>query len=484
MIGPMPRAVKISLFIISGFVGLLLVVAVVLHFLVNVNTYKPQLEAIASQALGVEVRVGGPLGIDLLPSLHLSMDKVQIRSRGAEIASAKSVSLNIRFLPLLNRQVRVEKVALKSPTIFLETDSEGKLNIGMPESTAEALPLPELETVSFTDGTLRYLDKKSGAGFQAGQCNLDMRRLRYEAGEIESEGQAGLLQPLSFTGQLACAEVRGKDIVASDLKVSITGKDKIIDFKPITMRLFGARSSGNIRADFSGSLPRYHLYYALPKFRIEEFFKFLSPDKVAEGEMNFSASLTMQGRSAREMKRTVDGTFLLRGENLTHFGHDLDSELARYASSQNFNLVDLGAFFLAGPVGLAVTKGYNFTSILQGSGGSSRIRTLISDWKFRHGVAQAQDVAMATKENRVALRGRIDFVHERFDDVTVALIDGKGCTKVRQQISGTFLKPVVAQPNAIKTLAGPVITLFEKARDILSNGECEVFYTGSVAAPK
>ena len=140
----------------------------------------------------------------------------------------------------------------------------------------------------------------------------------------------------------------------------------------------------------------------------------------------------------------------------------------RYESSQNFNLVDVGAFFFAGPVGLAVTKGYNFASIFQGSGGRSEIRTLVSDWKVERGVAQSQDVAMATNENRVALQGRLDFVNERFDDVTVALIDAKGCIKAQQTIHGAFKKPVLEKPSTLKSLTGPVVRLLEKVGRTLS----------------
>lgn len=103
--------------------------------------------------------------------------------------------------------------------------------------------------------------------------------------------------------------------------------------------------------------------------------------------------------------------------------------------------MDAGAFFFAGPVGLAVTKGYDVASIFQGSKGRSEIRTLVSGWKVERGVAQAQDLAMATNENRGVLHGGLDFVNKRFDDVTVALIDAKGCAKVKQKIRGTFQPP-------------------------------------------
>ncbi|HSS62903.1 MAG TPA: AsmA-like C-terminal region-containing protein, partial [Gammaproteobacteria bacterium] len=210
----------------------------------------------------------------------------------------------------------------------------------------------------------------------------------------------------------------------------------------------------------------------------------LSPQKVAEGSMDFSANLSMQGKTVNEITRTLEGQISLRGEKLTLDGYDIDQTLSRFESSQNFNLVDMGAFFFAGPFGLVLTKGYNFASIFQGSGGSSEIRTLVSGWKVERGVAQAQDVAMATKENRIALQGRLDFVNERFDDVTVALIDAQGCAKVKQTIRGAFQKPVVEQPSLLESLTGPALTLLKKGRDLFPGGECDVFYTGSVAPPK
>jgi len=165
-------------------------------------------------------------------------------------------------------------------------------------------------------------------------------------------------------------------------------------------------------------------------------------------------------------------------------GIDLDRTLSRLESSQNFNPVDLGAFFFAGPFGPMLTKGYNFASVFQGTGGSSRVRKLVSDWKVERGVAKAKDVAMATNENRIALKGNLDFANERFDDVTVALIDGKGCAKVRQKIRGPFRKPEVEKASVLQTVAGPVLSLFKQAKKLLPEGQCEVFYAGSVAPPK
>ena len=169
-------------------------------------------------------------------------------------------------------------------------------------------------------------------------------------------------------------------------------------------------------------------------------------------------------------------TRLLEGGQLARV---LDGYLSRYESSQNFNLVDVGALFFAGPLGLVLTKGYSFASLLQESGTGSEIRTLVSEWKVERGVAHAQDVAMATKANRIALQGGLNFVDDRFDEVTLAVIDAKGCAKVKQKVHGTFQNPVVDEPNVFATLAGPALSLLEKGRDLV-RGHCDVFYAGSV----
>ena len=108
---------------------------------------------------------------------------------------------------------------------------------------------------------------------------------------------------------------------------------------------------------------------------------------------------------------------------------------------------------------------------------------LVSDWKVEQGVAQAEDVAFATGKNRVALQGGLDFVTGQFADVTTALIDAKGCVKVKQKIHGSFDKPVIEQPSVLEALAGPAKKLLKQARDIFPGGKCEVFYAGSVAPP-
>jgi AsmA protein len=71
---------------------------------------------------------------------------------------------------------------------------------------------------------------------------------------------------------------------------------------------------------------------------------------------------------------------------------------------------------------------------------------------------------------------------ERFDEVTVALIDDKGCARVKQRIHGPFRQPEVEKPDVLSALTGPTRKLLERAKDLFGN-ECDVFYAGSVVPP-
>jgi len=474
-----PRSLKRNLFIFVGAVGLLVLVALALLLFMDVNRYKPRLEMAASDALGMDVRVGR-LGVGLFPSLHATVEDGNILSKqGVAVVSAKRASLGIDLFSLLGKRFRLRTIELTQPRLSIVRDPEGTFNVERLKNTVALLGALDGASVSFSDGTLLYADKKSGAELEATDFDFAVSRIRLAGG-----GSPQLLKGLSLKAELACRDIRTKSLAVSDLKASVVSKDGALEFAPVTMRIFGGQAEGSLAADVSGPVPLYQVRCSMPRFRIEEFLKLLSPKQAAAGAMDFTGSLSMRGTTARQLVQSAAGDISLRGGNLTLVGTDLDGVLSRFESSQNFNLVDVGAVFLAGPVGLAVTKGYNFGSLFRGSGGNSSITTVVSNWRVERGIAQAKDVAMATSKNRIALRGGLDFVNQRFADVTVAAIDARGCARVRQAIRGSFGSPTVEKPRVLKSLAGPMLKMYRQARTLFPAEPCEVFYAGSVVAPR
>lgn len=474
----MTKPLKTISLVIGAFIGLLVLAVAALGYFLDINGYKPRIETAASEIFGMEVKVGGRAGIGFLPDVRVTLEDVRIRNRGTDVVTAKQVRLGIDLFSLLRNGIQIKEVALEQSVISIEKARDGKFNFEKPEMVRRSLPDLNLAKISISDSIFIYADRKTGAGFEAGDCKLDANSLL-----LSNRGRPGIMKNLSFMAELACGEIRTKHYAASDLKFSIAGQRGIFNLKLLAMRAFAGQGSGDILANYAGAIPLYQVRYSLSRFHIDAFLKTLSQKNVGAGLMDFSADLSMQGKTIGKLKQTMAGKVSLRGKNLILNGRDLDKEFARFESSQNFNLVDVGAFLLAGPVGLAVTKGYDFVSVAQGSEGNSEIRTLVSDWKIEHGVARAQDVAMATANNRVAFHGGLDFVNQRFDDVSVALLDTQGCAKVKQRIQGSFKNPVTEKPNVITALTGPVRRLFKQAEKIFPGEACEVFYAGSVASP-
>lgn len=475
----MAKSRKIILFSIGGLVAALVLIAAALKFYVDANISRPRLQAAASEALGMQVSIGGHIGVSFFSGVLLTMNDVRISNGDKEFIVAEEVRITLEPGPLLQNEIRISNISLQSPKITVELGADGNYNFENPQASETTLPAVQLARLSLSDGTFLYTNKGSGGGISAEDCNMNLFDL------LLAKTGSDILKRLAFTAELRCGKVRTKDHLGSGLKLSVDAKGGVFTFKPITLELFGGQGSGSMLADYSGKIPHYRVSFTLPQFRVEKLLAAKSSETIVAGAMDLSMNLALQGVNARQMKRSAAGDVALVGKGLKLNGHDLDLEFSRFASSQNFSLLDVGALFIAGPVGMAVTKGYDFANVLKGSGGGvSTIRTFVSRWKVKGGVMYAQDVAMATSKHRMALLGALDMANKRFVDVILALIDNKGCAVVQQKISGPFEKPVVEQPSIIGSVAGPVLKLLKKGRKLLPGGGCEVIYSGSVAAPR
>jgi hypothetical protein len=272
----------------------------------------------------------------------------------------------------------------------------------------------------------------------------------------------------------------------SDVDAKVTASAGICDIRPFTMKLFGGKGEGGIRVDLSKEIAGYQLSYTLSNFRAEESLAAVTRKKQLSGPMTLSPTLAFRGKDAPGMKRTLSGKVSLRGDDLTLHGLDIDEALSTVNPAQRLNLADVGAFLLTGPLGTAATKGYQFGGFSRSAaaGRESRLTRLVSDWTVRDGVAEAKDVAFATRKNRIAMKGRLDIVNERFVDVTVAVLDEKGCAKLRQKISGPFRDPKLDKVSSLESVVSSMLEIFERTKRTTGRRECEPFYAGSVPHPR
>jgi uncharacterized protein involved in outer membrane biogenesis len=543
------------LFVLGGGGAAIILAVVVIALTFDINSYRPRIEAAASGASGLDVRINGKMGLSFFP-FGLSAKDIHVANEGDEIISLENLKLGAEFMPLLKKQLKVTSCELVKPAVTIVKDADGKYNFESTEKKStegQSGTAFSLNDLKLSKGVLVYLDKNTGEKTEFKDFNLDIKNVSIAGGVVKNASFTGsfdckevlqkdfrienlkapvkavkgiynfepltigalvyfdkkagektelkeislgikdlsvvdttgaVIRNISFTGNLDCKEMRKKDLKIDNVKSPIKVEKGVIYFMSFTMDIFGAKAEGDATADKSEVDAVYKINLKVSKLDFAKLQESFGAKKVIGGKGDLYAYLTMKEKGSRNLMRGTDGTFSLRGDNLVIYTMDLDKFLSSYETSQEFNLVDLGAFFIAGPLSTVALKGYRYGDVYnQTRGGQGTITQFISHWKIKAGVADATDCALATRHNRVAMKGKLNLVSERYDNVIVALLDDKGCVKFKQGISGPFGSPQVGKVSAVESLGGPIFNLYRKAKRFIQGGKCEVFYHGSVQQP-
>ena len=184
-------------------VALLILAAVAVTFLVPFDTYKPQIVARVKEATGRDLRIDGPIRLSLVPRLALELGEVGISSgpdAGAgEVVSLKELRLVLKLIPLLSGQLEVDSFVLDHPVIALETDKQGKSNWVFGEGLTKAREAPEtgdsgplslrnVQNLRIIDGTVSWLDRRSGTSEQFSDVSLAISLASLDE-PLEAEGE-------------------------------------------------------------------------------------------------------------------------------------------------------------------------------------------------------------------------------------------------------------------------------------------------------
>ena len=117
--------------IVGIVVAVLVVILIAIPFLINVNSFRPRIEAEASEALGRPVKVGN-LSLSIL-SGSVSADNISIAEDPAfgtnPFVTAKSLKVGVEIMPLItSKELRVTDITLEKPEITLLKTAAGKWN--------------------------------------------------------------------------------------------------------------------------------------------------------------------------------------------------------------------------------------------------------------------------------------------------------------------------------------------------------------------
>jgi AsmA protein len=159
--------VKTALKIIGIVVAVLLVAAIALPFLVNVNSFRPQIESRLSEALGRPVTVGN-LSLSLF-SGGVRADQLSIaddpKFSNAPFIKAKSLKVGVELMPLIfNKQLNVTEIVIDEPEIVLLRNQAGAWNFSSLGNSEKKTPEKSTSTSNLNVAKLELTDGKISFG--------------------------------------------------------------------------------------------------------------------------------------------------------------------------------------------------------------------------------------------------------------------------------------------------------------------------------
>ena len=262
------RVVKYGLIVLA----VLIVGAVIAVMTMDFGAFKGRAEQAAQDATGRKLSIDGDLHLSLLPAPSLVAEKVRFANApwgsAPDMVKVAKVEARVALMPLLSRQIVVERLVLLSPEILIETDRNGRGNweFEAPKPAAPAAQtdkpsapgaggtpsMPVLDDVTIEKGLLTSRDGKTGKkttltldklnvkGAGAGvPLKLDFAG-SYDGNKFEVAGTLGSLAdlsgakpwPVDLKARAGGADVTVKGSVAKpmeakgvDLALSAEGKD-------------------------------------------------------------------------------------------------------------------------------------------------------------------------------------------------------------------------------------------------------------------
>ena len=314
--------------------------------------------------------------------------------------------------------------------------------------------------------------------FEFKKVNLNLDSLYF----LHEEGSNKIVGIESVKGNLGLDELNTPILGKVPLDADFSADNDQIQINFSTLRNRAIEDSGLLILDLSNETSAFEISYILRDVPIESVVEVYSQEKFAEGMLDASFQLEGSGLDLDDIIKNMKGSFKVNGNSVILYGIDVDKLLKKYKRSQNFNLVDLGAFMVAGPVGAVVTKGGDFVSLIGMNlkvEDTTYVSQLLANWKIQNGIIETEDVAFNTPLNRFAFDGKFDIVNDSIPGFTAYVLDKNGCSLMEQQVSGKLDDLQVGKLKIAKTLLGSVINFV----NAVVGTKCKPVYRGAVQHP-
>jgi AsmA protein len=230
--------------IILGLIIVVVLAAIIAPIVIDPNDHKDKIAAAVNKQTGRTLEIEGDIGLSMFPWLGLDIGPTRLsNATGFDepyMASMETVQVRVKLLPLLKKQLEVDKLRLGGLQLNLAKDANGLSNwadlLGeveapdeKPDADAEKGPEAEgfaleglaVEGIEVTDARLLWDDREADARYELNELSFTTGVIEPgEAFDLDLQFSMAATQP-AVSGQFALS---GNVLIAADLNaVDIKG---------------------------------------------------------------------------------------------------------------------------------------------------------------------------------------------------------------------------------------------------------------------
>lgn len=242
---------KIFFRIFLALIVLVIATVVAIPFFLSPNYIAEQVVAQVKERTGRTLTFGEDPSFSIFPDIAITLKNASLSNppgiSGGNLAAMKSLKLKVALAPLMQKRVEVKEFILQSPKVNLLVTGGGKVNWSLAEAlqggqsgtgsgVGDALVPTDVKLgpVKIVNGTLLYLDERSGGTFKADDVNIDLSMPRIGG-------------PIAINGSLVWKKERVKlSVKAPDPMKFTSGGTSQLQFtlaaKPLSIGYAGAVS--------------------------------------------------------------------------------------------------------------------------------------------------------------------------------------------------------------------------------------------------
>lgn len=272
----MKKPFKILAVALSAIVLLLGLGIAYLSFVFDPNQFKSQLIELVKNKKHRDLAIDGNIQLNFFPKLGVSLEKIKLSEfeSTTQFAAVDKAQVSLALLPLLQKQIVVDKISLQGLQLRYQRDAAGQSNIDdlikqessnkeaeSPSSTTQQMRF-DIEGIDIAQSSFAIDDQKS-------ELKGRIHDLNFSTGKISNKNKT----PIKFSAQFQFEQPKAEAKIDINTQLRFDIEQKLLDLQDLKSQIAGKLGSNPFNVEISTAAMQ------------------LSPNKSASEQIQLAAKL-------------------------------------------------------------------------------------------------------------------------------------------------------------------------------------------------